>query len=856
MKILNKLSIKNLKLNKKRTISTIIGIILSVALICAVATMGTSFQRTLVERTISETGYYHVKISNVTEENIKDIKNNRDVGHTYQVQDIGYSKLEGSQNENKPYLHLYSMENDSFTKLKFKIKEGQFPTNNNEIVISDHIISNAKVDLKVGDEVTLGIGKRMLEGQELDDSNFYSTYEENYNPDGTVTKKKYIEDFEVANTKTFKIVGIIERPNSDFEDRGAPGYTIITTNMNEGKKNIYAELLRPQKYKTSIPELLGVNNWDELSIATAEGNLKYDKWQTNQELLRWEAFAFSDSTINMLYSVIGVVLVIIVFTSVFCIRNSFAIATTEKIKMYGMLSSVGATKKQIKKNVIFEGMILGLIGIPLGILSGLFAVFVLLKIVNALLGDFLFGYEGGMVFDVSIMPIVISIVLGFITIDLSAISSARKASKVSPIEQLRNSKDIKIKNRKLKTPKIISKIFKTGGVLAYKNLKRSKKKYRTTVISIAVSIFIFITMNAFLTNAFALAGNYYKDYDYNFKIYNGLDKLAEDEVDKILKLEGIEESFLLYENRKSPLRIKDLSKIEHMGKDEVGEYSDLMLIALDNASFKKYCKKIGADYEKVKISGILCDTYQEYDAQTGNVTEVRRYNYSKNDTITGFYNDKEVDIKVGEITPIKPFGMEQIFYDGGYLIVNIDEFKQFDFTLDQISINSSDPDKLQEDITKMGKNLDVLNVAADVKAQKAMILVIKIFLYGFIAVITLIGVTNIFNTITSNMELRQKEFAMLKSVGMTKKEFNRMINLETLFYGTKSLIYGIILGLLGTFAMYKAFSMKIDSGVYIPVIPIILSVVFVFVLIFIIMRYSIAKINKQNTIETIRKDNI
>ena len=145
---------------------------------------------------------------------------------------------------------------------------------------------------------------------------------------------------------------------------------------------------------------------------------------------------------------------------------------------------------------------------------------------------------------------------------------------------------------------------------------------------------------------------------------------------------------------------------------------------------------------------------------------------------------------------------------------------------------------------------------SEVKEQRAMILVIKIFLYGFIAVITLIGVTNIFNTITSNMELRQKEFATLKSIGMTKKEFNRMINLETLFYGTKSLIYGIILGLLGTFAMYKSFSLKIDSGVYIPIKPIILSIIFVFILIFIIMRYSISKINKQNIIETIRKENV
>ncbi len=135
-------------------------------------------------------------------------------------------------------------------------------------------------------------------------------------------------------------------------------------------------------------------------------------------------------------------------------------------------------------------------------------------------------------------------------------------------------------------------------------------------------------------------------------------------------------------------------------------------------------------------------------------------------------------------------------------------------------------------------------------------LVIKIFLYGFITVITLIGVTNIFNTITSNMELRQREFAMLKSVGMTKKEFNRMTNIEIIFYGTKSWIYGTIMGLIGTFALYKAFSIKINKEAYIPIDAIINSAIFVFIFVFIIMRYSIAKINKQNTIETIRNENI
>ena len=214
-----------------------------------------------------------------------------------------------------------------------------------------------------------------------------------------------------------------------------------------------------------------------------------------------------------------------------------------------MLSSVGATKKQIKKNVIFEALILGLIGIPFGVISGISAVFILIKSINAIGGEYFLTYMDGIVVKITLFPIVISTVLSIITIYLSAISSARKASKVSPIEVLRNADEIKIKSKKLKVPKIISKLFKTGGELAYKNLKRSKKKYRTTVISLTVSIFIFITMNTFVTNMFGFTNNYYQDYDYNVRLY--LRGNEPSDVDKIKNVNFIDEQFILYESNSS-----------------------------------------------------------------------------------------------------------------------------------------------------------------------------------------------------------------------------------------------------------------------------------------------------------------
>ncbi len=370
---------------------------------------------------------------------------------------------------------------------------------------------------------------------------------------------------------------------------------------------------------------------------------------------------------------------------------------------------------------------------------------------------------------------------------------------------IRNSGNIKIKANKLKVPKIIQRLFKTGGVLAYKNLKRSKKKYRTTVISITISIFIFITMSTFVNNMFDFTSGYYKSPDYNIKV-----NFAKENLEQIIALDDIEEYFLLYETKGYNLNIYDLDKVKlqeflKLEEDENDEYKKadhigVQIIGLDDETFKKYTKKIEVPYEKTKDTGILIDTCDYY--ENDEIVTGRMYSYEVGDIISGKYSEddtkssKEMNIKVGAVTDIKPYGIENYYYYGGYLIVDMENFKDIEFELSLITINSKNPNSLEENIEKINTDIRVTNIEEQIKQERAMGIVVKIFLYGFLGVITLIGVTNIFNTITSNMELRQKEFAALKSIGMTKKEFNRMVNLETIFYGTKSLCYGIVLGLL------------------------------------------------------------
>lgn len=848
MNILNKLTIKNLKLNKKRSLGTIIGIILSVALICAVSNMVSSFRETLIQNAINESGYWHIRLYNVSNDKLKRLKLNKDIDNIYTISEDGYAKLDTIKNEYKPYLKFYGMNKEAFNNLEFKLIKGRFPKNDNEIIISEHLNKNGKANLKIDDEITVNVGDRV-------------TLEDDYALNDSNPFDKGNEIIKNPNTKKYRVVGIIKRPDVSFEPTSAPAYTTITTSTNEDNFSVFISLKNPRD-KNSFVELLGARNYDEV-VNMGINNPRYD-YTLNNELLRWEALKFSDSTFSMLLSIAEVVIFIIIFTSIFCIRNSFAISTTEKMRMYGMLSSVGATKKQIKKSVLTEGFILGLIAIPIGIICGIIAVFVLLKIVNLFLGDFLFNNIDGMVFKVSFVAIIISIILGFVTIYFSAISSAKKASKVSPIDNLRNTNDIKISSKKLKTPKLIKNVFKTGGVLAYKNLKRSKKKYRTTVVSLTVSIFVFISMFTFINEGFKQSGNYYQNYDYNYRItFNNNSSM--DEINEIRNLDSVNASYLVYYAKPSIL-IDDISKInpkeplecEYDKNDKcIKKYARLNIILLDDSTFKSYVKKVKGNYDYLKDKSILTDMYRFYDNKSKKEYEDRIYTYKSGDTIDSkLLNEDNISIDIGLVSNIMPYGFENVYLNGGYIVLNNKYFNNIDYYGADLMIDSLDTEQLTNNILNIDSELNYYDMDEEAKAEKSIVIVISIFLYGFIGVITLIGVTNIFNTITSNMELRQKEFAMLKSVGMTKKEFNHMINLETLFYSSKSLIYGSILGIIGSYFVHRAFAGKIDTQFVLPYKAILICILFVFIVVYMIMKYSMNKINKQNMIETIRKENI
>ena len=576
---------------------------------------------------------------------------------------------------------------------------------------------------------------------------------------------------------------------------------------------------------------------------------------------------------------------IVLVSSVFVIRNGFAISITERLKQYGMLSSIGATKKQIKKSVYFEGFILGIIGIPLGILSGVFAIYILVNVVNYILKDYV-SSGSLLTYSMSWVAIVVSVIVSIVTIWLSCRRSAKKASKITPIEAIRSSEDVKLKAKKIKCPKIITKIFKTGGEIAYKNLKRSKKKYRTTVISIIVSVVIFIAISSFIQYGFKMSSSYYTEKNYNYVVYayttasnKNKEEFAKEQAKNYKMLTDISNLPDIGEfsiNKTNIFEInmdeKHESELTDYGKDVKARYEEpeedgekidtINVISLSKDVYKRYLKKIGGNYETYKEGAILIDNNITYD-EKGKRIQGSMYIWKKGDTVTGKINDKEYNIKIVAKTEERPNGVENLYNTHAYFIVSEEFINKTGYISASLYTQSNDTEKLDKEIEQYKKennltnsNLNTFNMEESIKAENAIVLVISIFLYGFIGVITLIGITNIFNTITTNMNLRKKEFAMLKSIGMTKKEFNRMIRLESIFYGVKSLIIGIPIGIALSYGMYKVFKNSMEMEYVLPYKAIAVAVIFVAVIIGIIMKYSMSKINKQNIIETIRNDNI
>ncbi len=894
MNTLYSLTYRNLKLNKKRTIVTMIGIILSVALICAVAGMVTSFQRSLYEDVIASDGNYHVIMKNVPIQIANVMKEHREVKQTFSFSPLGYALLSEKEEDilhpGKPYIRVVGFDENTIGNYPLILASGRLPENSNEIVLSAEFVtdySNQQVgdkSLKLGDKITLEVGTRVdKDGSVLNNSN--SLIEEEYDCDAngiceilSIYKDYKTERLENKKTKEYTIVGIFDYGMSyGWRNTTSPAYDVYT--FLDGKEEIstvdlYLLYKDPSKYKELNEEL------NPVIISETGDETRTYVLENNDYLLDIIGVGFSTSTRDVIYTLMIIVIGIIMVSSVFVIKNGFSISIVERYKQFGMLSSVGATSKQIKRSVLFEGFLLGIIAIPIGILCGLLAVFILVILINYIIKDFV--EHDMIVFYITSLPIFVAIFTSVITIFLSCYIPARKASKLSIIELIRSNNSIKLKSKKLKTPKYITKLFGIGGEIAQKNLKRNKKKYRTTVVSLVVSIVIFISLNAFMNTVFDSSTFYFNAADYDISVYYSVPtdkdskqdesrKKLDEKIKELLSVGNpgeyaiIRSESLLSTDR--TIWSEEFLQYSNNSNEEFRKYISIQTVGKEE--FERFVNKIGGRVEDYQTGAILIDDVFVYDQETEKYKEVNALTIREKDTlklINEFgIEEEEIEIPILLRTDERVLGMtnHREIYSGVTLIVSDDYFDELmknNFVISaEIIMKTNDADNIAKQLDKLKEEdsyIQYNNIHETIRQQRAMVLIVSIFLYGFITVITLIGVTNIFNTITTNMALRSREFAMLKAIGMTNNEFNKMIRLESILYGLKSLIIGIPIGILISYVIHRVLGNVLETSYSLPFIAILVSILFVFIIVYMTMHYSLSKINKQNIIETIREENI
>ncbi|WP_043931707.1 FtsX-like permease family protein [Bacillus sp. EB01] len=853
MNIVNKLTVRHLKENKRRTLVTIFGVIISVAMLTAVSTLGVSFLDLMKRDAIADEGEWHVLYKDVDAVQLEAIENDKETNKLILSSDFGFAPVESTAKREKPFLFLKGYSEQGFSQFQIKLEAGRFPKAPNEIVL----VKELQETYKIGDTLNLELGDRKLEGTPL-------TQNDPYQKQGD----KLIETFEKSGTGKYTITGFIETPN--WENSWSPAYSAFT----------YID-------KTAIGKSKPVH---ATVVAASITNDLYDYTQRLADKLGIKEVSYNDTLLRLygvtdnselrltLYTLSAIIMAIIVIGSVSLIYNAFAISVSERARHLGMLSSVGATKKQKRNSVFFEGVVIGGISIPLGILAGLAGLAVTFWFSNALISE-VFETSERLRIVVTPMSILVACAVSILTIFISTYWPARKASKISAIDAIRQTQDVKLTGKSVKTSKFVRRLFGIEAEIGLKNIIRNKKRYRATVFSLVISLVLFLTVSFFTDNlkkSFVLSQ---EKVDYDMKVFFASDGQIE-QLKPFSSLKHVTDYSLIkpfsvethLEMNQLPKSMQEPGRVDKsMMKDGKVPYI-VVLYGLDEKSFAAVAEKAGvnpATFANPKNpAGIVIENTTYQDGETGKFIEERSIetevghtldlsvpNYDTGSrepagklTIAGFVDEAPMGIQtgMGDVPVLVP---EKIL---DQLAAKLDN--QYD---NYLVVKSTDPLETQAEIEEMNlQGLHIYNVYKQRQNNDNLILFMSLFTYGFIVLISLISIANILNTISTSISLRTREFAMLKSVGMTPKGFSKMTNYESIFYGVKALTYGLPISIGLMYLIYLSLSSTFEYGFELPWSSIAYATIAIFLIVTSAMLYSSRKIKTQNIIDGLRQESI
>ena len=860
MNLYTSLTLRYLKQNKRRTLVTIIGIILATALICGIGNICTSFMDYQMRNEIQSNGSFYVTFNNIDKEKADIITKSSG------VREYGYKKDLGSiilDKKNSTSIDINVFDKNTINSFQITLKNGSYPKNQSEIIVTEDLLN--KWNKKIGDKITLNLGELI------------------YDDMGIISKLKN------PQKTTFKIVGTLDKAPYNSKLFAIAGFDINSVDKNE-KFDVSICTKNPKDiYKTaiSIGENIGLAQADETNDEDYSYNdqtsMYYKDIKFNEGLLRLLGASSYDNINTTLILIVGLVASLVIIATIATIYNSFSIAISERKKQFGILNSIGATKSQVMKLVFLEGFLVSIVGIPIGLLSGTIAIDIVFKVIKTFFKTSAFGeLELRVVF--SPIVLIISTLVILLTIFISALIPAINAAKISPLEAIRNSSNLKV--GKIKSSKLVKKIFKTEGELAYKNLRRNKGKFRITLFSLVISIVIFISFNGFVDMFIEANQINYGSNTNDLTLYEN-NLLTKEEVqktiDELKKINGLKDVAIdkgynlnvhvdeknINKDLRESLKQSDYVDMDNSTYNFINSrlyipgYFSISNIKLSEGKFDRKTAKAENGVILVRYS------YQESLAKKGKVVLT---NYKVGDTLNctvysydsdGNEKQKEVKLKILAITDEILTGNNQ-YQETSFGVVAYDDLipslgiKDDESSSNSYYVATNQEKSTRDEVKKVAEenNLSVIDSIDEAQKLEQTMNVMKIFVYGFIVVISLVSVTNIINTISTNINLRKREFAIIKSIGVTPQGFKKMIYMESILYGILSLLYGIPIGICMNVLMNKILEGVITVQTLIPYKAILICVVAIFIITFIASYIPLKKISKQNIIDNIRQDSI
>lgn len=851
MNIVNKLTLRHLKENKGRTLVTTFGIIVSVAMITAVFVAMASFLQLFADVSVVSDGNYAAQLSDVKLSRLDELYKDERI-ETVGLCDENYKqfKIDNGKSDRLATGSIGACDDGYFRMFIQADYDGTLPKTSDEIAVQSDFIEKNELDWQVGDIVSIPCGIRTMRDKDGE-----------FDVKGAYSKG---EKFVRQEVKQYRITAILHQNNPTSE------FAFLTYS-----DNLKANPTVAFQLKTLNSMSLDVVN-DIIDKANSGAST------VNKELLYSKLSFSSDSFVANILPLVVILLIIIMVASVVLIYNAFAMSLSEKVKYLGMLSSVGATKRQKRFSIYYEGFILALFGIPLGIGAGVAGIGITLKALGKkiIATSMINGVTEQNVSMKVVFPIwAVLIVLGLsiITILISCSIPAKKASKISTISAIRQSDEIKVKAKTLKCPKYIKVIFGYEGELAYKNLKRNGRKARVITVSIALSIVLFLSCNYFCA-LFANETVAQDSMPYQIGVY--LDETnRESAIKEFENIDGIDDMYsvtnLYYFVQKSK-NYKNNFEMFTDNKNLTNAYSRefsnrfaVLINMLDDDMFNELCAKNGIDSKAYYNSNNKCKLLLMNNvSHTANGKKVFTDNILGSSFKEAYYPEDNLQFEITDFVKYsntKPCNLNNIGVISLYMPYSqfVKVCKNINANDNQLSkyilgIETTDHQKVTEKLNTIsddGKysNFSVVDFSEQMQAFNTIALVIQVFVYGFVALISLITIFNIINTISSGIASRKKEFAMMKSVGITPKGFNKMIMLESAFYGIKAVIFGLPISALISFGMHKALNNSTATFSIDYLLYLIVALV-VFAIIGMTMIYSVKKVQQNNIIETLKED--